>query len=130
MSNYEIVCLLPARNEAANLPEYFECVSRFADAVVALDDGSTDNTLEILARQPLVAKLLTNPRRDSYHGWDDAKNRNRLLEACCPLNPKWVLSLDADERIPADDAAAMLDFLRKDALPDAAYGFRVHRMIL
>ena len=51
------------------------------------------------------------------------------MEAAAELEPEWVLSLDADERIPADDARALREFVDTDALPGLAYGFRVHRMI-
>jgi glycosyltransferase involved in cell wall biosynthesis len=40
-----------------------------------------------------------------------------------------VLSLDADERIPADDAAALRGFVETDALPGLAYGMRCFRMV-
>jgi len=123
-----LVCLLPARNAAADLPGWFASVERFADAVIALDDGSTDETRAILASHPLVRILLTNPPRDSYAGWDDAANRNRLLAAAAELAPHWILSLDADERIPPDDAAALRRFLETEAIPGFAYGFRVFRM--
>ncbi|HVM11885.1 MAG TPA: glycosyltransferase, partial [Actinomycetota bacterium] len=73
--------------------------------------------------------LVTNPRREGYAGWDDGANRNRLLEAAAELDPEWVLELDADERIPADDAAALRRFVQDDAVPGFAYGFRVYRMI-
>jgi glycosyltransferase involved in cell wall biosynthesis len=125
----DLVVLLPARNAEADLPGYFDSVSRFADAVVALDDGSTDGTADLLASQPLVRIRLANPRRESYAGWDDAANRNRLLGAAEALAPRWILSLDADERITADDAEAMLEFLDSGALPGVAYGLQCHRMI-
>jgi UDP-N-acetylmuramyl pentapeptide synthase/glycosyltransferase involved in cell wall biosynthesis len=124
----KLVCLLPARNCAHDLPAYFESVARFADAIVALDDGSTDDTRALLEREPLVKVLLTNPRRESYRGWDDAGNRNRLLEAAGALNPDWTLSLDADERLDASDAAALLNFVEHDALPGYAYGMKVYSM--
>ena len=123
-----IVCLLPARNCAHDLTAYFESVARFADAVVALDDGSTDDTRAALEREPLVKVLLSNPRRESYQGWDDAANRNRLLEAAGELNPDWILSLDGDERLDASDAAALRDFVEHEALPGYAYDMRVYRM--
>jgi glycosyltransferase involved in cell wall biosynthesis len=123
-----LVCLLPVRNGEADLPGYFESVSRFADAIVALDDGSTDRTREILDASPLVKAVLANPRREDYAGWDDAANRNQLLAATAALEPQWLLSLDADERIPADDAAALRAFLATDALPGCVYGFKVYRM--
>ena len=128
MSRTPVVCLLPARNAAADLPGYFESAARFCDAVVALDDGSTDETRELLEGCPLVKVLLTNQRQKSYRDWDDAANRNRLLDAAAELNPEWIISIDADERIDPSDAAALRDFLRWDALPGYAYGFRVFRM--
>lgn len=124
-----LVCLLPARNCEADLPGYLESVGGFADAVVALDDGSTDRTGEILAGDPLVKVMLSNPRREGYAGWDDSGNRSRLLAAAADLHPRWILSLDADERIDADDAKALREFVERDALPGFAYGFRVFRMI-
>ncbi|MDH5699577.1 MAG: glycosyltransferase, partial [Nitrospirota bacterium] len=126
---YNLVCLLPARNCEGDLPGYFESVSRFADAVVALDDGSTDSTKQILKDNPLVKVLLSNPVRENYVGWDDAGNRNRLLAAVGPLRPKWIISLDADERLSPDDAQALVEFLRDGAIPGVAYGFQVYNMI-
>ena len=120
-----VVCLLPARNAAVDLPGYFESAARFCDAIVALDDGSTDETRELLEACPLVKILLTNPRREDYRDWDDAANRNRLLAAAAKLNPEWIISIDADERLDPSDAAALRDFLQHDALPGCAYGFRV-----
>ena len=124
-----LVCLLPARNCAADLPGYFDSVRQFADAVVALDDGSTDQTLAVLAGQPLVRSLLVNPVRHTYAGWDDAENRNRLLEAAAALEPDWVLSLDADERIDPGDARALRRFIDDEARDGFAYEMRVFRMV-
>jgi glycosyltransferase involved in cell wall biosynthesis len=44
MSANRVVCLLPVRNGEADLPGYLAAVAGVADAVVALDDGSTDRT--------------------------------------------------------------------------------------
>ncbi|MGH2684650.1 MAG: glycosyltransferase, partial [Actinomycetota bacterium] len=122
-----LVCLLPVRNGERDLPGYLESVERFADAIVALDDGSTDRTGEILEGHPLVEILLTNPPRSSSAGWDDAANRNELLEAAEQVDPDWVISLDVDERIEADDAEALRRFIARDALSMCAYGFRHFR---
>ena len=125
----QLVCLLPARNCETELRGYLDSVAPFVDAVVALDDGSTDGTAAVLDESPLVVELLRNPIRDSYVGWDDATNRQRLLDAAAQLDPRWVLFLDADERIDGDDFAALRAFLERDAAPGVAYGFRVHRML-
>src|SRR5437588_8735607 len=124
-----LVCLLPVRNGEPDLPGWFESVRPLADVVVALDDGSTDRTADLLEAEPLVEVLLRNPRREGHAGWDDAANRRALLDAAGRLRPLWVLYLDADERIPPDDAAALLAFLRSgESNPDRAYGFLVHRV--
>ena len=102
-----LTILLPVRNGAEDLPAYLESASRYADAIVALDDGSTDDTRLILAGHPLVKVLLEKPRRTTYFGWNDAANRNALLDAAGQLDPQWLLSLDADERIDARDGAAL-----------------------
>ncbi len=125
----KLVCLLPARNCEEDLPGYFESAARFADAVVALDDGSTDGTRGILASEPLVRVLLARSPRADYAGWDDGANRNLLLRAAADLEPEWIVSLDADERIAPDDAAALRRFVDRDAMPGFAYGFRVFRMV-
>src|SRR3954452_21693195 len=123
-----LVCLLPVRNGEADLPGYFASVACFADAVVALDDGSTDGTFQLLRAHPLVKVVLENPVRPTYAGWDDAANRNRLLEAAAQLEPAWIMSLDADERIAPDDAAVLRAFVETEAIPGLAYGFKVYRM--
>ena len=128
MPRPSVVCLLPARNEAENLPSFLDSAARVCEAVVALDDGSTDDTGDLLRESPLVADVLTNPRRETYHGWHDGHNRNRLLEAAARLNPEWIISLDADDRLDPEEAAALREFLATDAVPGCGYGFAYHRM--
>ena len=119
---------MPVRNGQDDLPDWLATVERFCDAVVALDDGSTDSTRALLEAHPLVRSLLSNPRRESYVGWDDAENRQRLIEEAALLNPRWLLFLDADERIDPDDAVALRAFLGAGPSEDHAYGFEVFRL--
>ena len=117
-----IACLLPARNAEAEIEGWLESATGFADAIVALDDGSTDRTAELLRAAPGVAKLLSNDERPGYGEWDDGANRRRLLAAAGDLEPDWIVFLDADERIDAEDARALREFLRSDAIAPCAYG--------
>lgn len=120
-----LVVLLPVRNGESLLPSWFACVERLADEVIALDDGSTDDTRRLLSEHPLVTTVLTNQERPGYAGWDDRENRSRLL---AEVNPgDWVLFLDADERFTADDTAVLRAFVEDGAQPGHAYGLRVHR---
>ncbi|MCC6790976.1 MAG: glycosyltransferase, partial [Thermomicrobiales bacterium] len=124
----KVVCLLPVRNGEVDLPGYLDSVRRVADTIIALDDGSTDATRELLARDPLVAEILTNPVRHGFGAWDDSANRNRLLAAVDQHHPDWIISLDADERIDEGDGRALRAFIETDALPGVAYGFRWYTM--
>jgi len=129
MGATNLVCLLPVRNGARYLPGYFESVARVADAVVALDDGSNDDTHDILSSESLVKVLITNPPRPNYEGWDDAMNRNRLLDAASNLEPRWIMSLDADERLDPSDSDAMTRFIEEGAVHGEGYLLQVYRMI-
>ena len=122
-----IVGLLPARNAEAYLPVWLAGAPRWCDAVVALDDGSTDGTRDLLAASPLVRTVLTNPPRPTAAGWDDGRNRQRLLDAAGSLIPDWIVQLDAVETLDPDDAEALRRFLWTDAVPGLAYGLRHYR---
>ena len=123
-----LACLLPVRNGEAELEGYLDSVRPFADAILALDDGSTDGTAEILERADGVEVVHTEPPRDSYAGWDDRRNRQILLDAARERGFDWVLYLDADERISPDDAVAVRSLIDVAADPEHAYGFRVFGM--
>lgn len=124
-----LFCLVPVRNGAAYLDAFLACMDRIDAQVIALDDGSTDDTRARLEAHPRVRRLLTNPQRPDFTGWDDAKNRARLLAACAEFPVRWVLWLDIDELLPVGDDARLLTFLDSTARPDRAYGLEVLRMI-
>jgi glycosyltransferase involved in cell wall biosynthesis len=124
-----LAVLTPVRNGADDVPDYLKSVERFADLVIALDDGSTDETRAMLEASPIVAETLTNPMRPSFAGWDDAANRQRLLDALAFFDDvEWVFFLDVDERLDEADAAALRRFIEQDAYAGFAYGFEVVRM--
>jgi glycosyltransferase involved in cell wall biosynthesis len=124
MTGRLLVCMLPVRNGADYLDRWLENVASFADEVVALDDGSTDDTYDILRSSSLVTNVLRNPRRETFHGWNDGENRRRLLEAAGALEPQFMLSLDADETVFEPDTARLRSFLEHDALAASAFSLR------
>lgn len=85
------------RNEAANLRACLASVP-FADEIVVLDSGSTDDTVAI-ARE-CGARVV---RSDGWPGFGPQKNRALAL-----AQGDWVLSLDADERVTPQLAAQLL----------------------
>lgn len=81
--------ILITKNEADNLQACLDSV-RFADEWIIVDSGSTDGTVSI-ARAAGASVIETA----DWPGFGPQKNR--ALDAA---QGEWVLSLDADERIP------------------------------
>ncbi|WJF91639.1 glycosyltransferase family 2 protein [Paraburkholderia bonniea] len=87
---------LITRNASVRLAECLQSVA-FADEIVVLDSGSTDTTVDIARAHG--ARVLQLP------GWPGfGPQKNRALDA---LDTTWVLSLDADEIVSAELAAAI-----------------------
>jgi len=93
----KIACVIQVRNEARYLEGCLAHLRGYVDGVVALDDGSTDETGAILSREPGWLDCIANaPETD--HVWRERENRQRLLERARDLGFEWVLCCDADER--------------------------------
>lgn len=95
------VCII-TRNEAANIVSCLRSVS-FADEIVVLDSGSTDDTVALA--QAEGARVEVSP---DWPGFGTQKNR--ALEMA---QGEWILSLDADERVTPELAAEIQSALRE-----------------
>lgn len=93
----QILC----RNEADVIVESVDAVMQWVDALVVLDGASDDGTLELLRSLTenwarLKKTILVRSRPDTSEVFHD-HYRNELLELSAPLEPDWILSVDADE---------------------------------
>lgn len=77
-----------AKNEAANLEACLASVL-WADEIVVIDSGSTDQTVDIARR--MGARVIETP---DWPGFGRQKNRSLDATRC-----DWVLTIDADERV-------------------------------
>ena len=106
------VCMI-VKNEEACLSQCLKSIQTIADEIIVVDTGSTDRTLEIA--QKLGARIISS----KWEG-DFSKARNISLQAAaCP----WILWLDADDIVMAQDAAKIKEL--KDEVPEKAYAVRV-----
>jgi glycosyltransferase involved in cell wall biosynthesis len=129
MSQPLLYLLLPVKDGADYLAPYLQSAANFADGVIALDDGSTDGTVEMLRDNPLVKALQSHAPRIGFAEWNDSQNRNELLVLAEPFHPKWAMFLDCDERFDAEEGLRLRHFLETEVVTGLAYGFRVFRMI-
>ena len=98
-------------NEELNIKDCIESIHEIADEVIILDSFSTDRTIEI-AGQFNKVKIFTN----EFKGHIEQKNR--AIQLC---NGKWILSLDADERISPELKNEILIVLNKKDIEFQGY---------
>jgi GT2 family glycosyltransferase/tetratricopeptide (TPR) repeat protein len=83
------------------LGESLDATARFADAIVVLDDGSSDGTRALCEQHPAV----TSYEHQSLP-FDERRDRNRVLAMAGELDPDWIISIDGDEVFEMDRARA------------------------
>lgn len=94
MSIFAIMCV---KNEEYHLPGFLNSIEKYVDGIVALDDGSTDNTLTILKNHPKTKYVIELPYHSSCD-WNEKSNRILVLNKAKELGADWVLCCDPDER--------------------------------
>jgi glycosyltransferase involved in cell wall biosynthesis len=101
-----LIALTRVRNEALLLPDTLDYLARHVDAIVAYDDASSDDTVEILRRHPKVALIVANAAWEedvAARKLAEGRHRGLLLDmARAELPHDWMLCFDPDERITGD----------------------------
>lgn len=111
MAKLSVITL--ALNEEHNIADCLESV-RWADEIIVVDSGSTDNTVAIATRYtPIVLQV-------EWQGYGATKNL-----AMQKASGDWILWLDADERVPPTLAAEIREILQKD--DTNTHGYEVAR---
>ncbi|HEX3997348.1 MAG TPA: glycosyltransferase family 2 protein [Pirellulales bacterium] len=111
----KLTVLIPAKNERMNIRPCIESARAIADEILVADSGSTDGTLDIVARIG-GCRLIQRELID----FSDFKNW-AIPQALHP----WVLVLDADERIAAGLASEIRGVLARE--PQELDGYWIGR---
>ena len=112
-NKHTLSVILITKNEETNVAACLNSV-RFADQIIVVDSGSTDNTLA-MARLA-GAHVVQTP---DWPGFGAQKNRALALATC-----DWVLSIDADERISAE----LADQIQSAMLSQQTAAFQIPRL--
>lgn len=110
----DAVAVVPAHNESAHVAGVVRGAARHLDAVMVIDDGSTDDT----------ARLATEAGADVHSLSPNRGKGGALLyglEKACASGARVVVTLDADGEHDPDDIPALVAAL-EDA--DVALGYR------
>ncbi len=109
-----LTVILPVRNERLNIGPCIESVQRIADEILVADSLSTDNTLDIASQYEKVRII-----EREYITSGDFKNW-----AIPQATHRWVLIIDADERVTLDLANEIQLELSRGPMFD---GYRIFR---
>jgi glycosyltransferase involved in cell wall biosynthesis len=119
-----ILALLAVRDDVDYLPGCLESVGPQVDGIVALDDGSTDGSAELLASSPEVVELIRIP--PDRPTWDEAGNHRRLVEAALRAGGDWAVCVDADERVEREFRVRLERVIARGR----PFGFRAYQVRL
>ncbi len=113
MKETEISVVIICKDAAATIEKTLQSAFAVTTDVVVVDSGSTDGTIEMIAKTP--ARLITI----KWKGYGDAKNNGNKL-----ASHNWILSLDADECIDVQLAGS----LKNADLSDKTTVFTMQRL--
>lgn len=106
-------------NAAGGIEDFLDSTLPHLDSAVIVDTGSTDNTREILAGYAGPKVVVSHTK---FHGFANARNKSLKL-ARKRFGTRYALTLDADERIKAQDFAELEMLMQK--VFAVAYDFKL-----
>ncbi len=98
-----LTVIIITKNEESNIRRCLESV-RFADEIILVDSGSTDNTIAI------AQEYTENIYQTDWQGYGIQKQR-----ALSVATGKWVLNLDADESVSNELREEILERISDDS---------------
>ena len=92
----KVIALLPFKNEEWCLPSYLHNTTKIVDEIIAIDDGSSDNSVKIL--EDAGAKVYSSKKLIRFNsGWSEGSIRAELLKLGRDAGGTHFVCLDADE---------------------------------
>lgn len=117
--SYHRVLLVPIYNEQERITRFLQNNAKYFDAVILLDDESTDATYDLAQHEKIILKV-----KKSRMEFNDLENRNILLNIVSFFKTKWIAFIDADELL--DDRYADMAILDQSEKIDSVLLHLVH----
>jgi len=119
LNNSEVCILIPAFNESLKINNVLKEINEFDVSTLVVDDGSTDNTVEICKQKQNIILI---EHKDNL-GYEEALNtgHNYLSKK----NFKYIVTLDADDQLSVNDVLRFVKLANEEGL-DLVVGHRSH----
>ncbi|CAM2010071.1 glycosyltransferase [Acanthopleuribacter pedis] len=93
----KLVAAYRVKNARDTIVASLDATAAFADAIVILDDGSTDGCSDLMRNHPAVTRY-------EYQDlpFDERRDRNHILAMAGELDPDWIITVDSDEVFEMD----------------------------
>jgi glycosyltransferase involved in cell wall biosynthesis len=105
---YRVCVIIPTYNNAATLQKVIQDVSVYTSNIIVVNDGSSDNTPDILSQFPSVHLITYQP--NAGKGWALRQG----FDAAVKLNYQYAISIDSDGQHFAYDLPAFINQLMVD----------------
>lgn len=112
-NTYKLSVVMIVKNEAHNLALSLPAVAEFADEIIILDSGSTDNSQQIA--ESFGAKWFVNTN------WQGFGKQRQIAQSYA--TGEWILALDADEVVTIALKNSILQTI-KNPPADTVYGIK------
>lgn len=109
--------IIPTYNRAHTIARAIDSLltqTRPPDEIIVVDDGSNDNTLEVLERYAGKISVIVSPRNEGQPA-----ARNRALDVA---TGDFIAFLDSDDTLPTDSIERRLNALHQNPDYDVVYG--------
>jgi glycosyltransferase involved in cell wall biosynthesis len=113
----KLVLMLRIKDGMFFLKDWLDRYEPLVDEIVALDNGSTDGTLEMLQKHPKVVEVLQTV------GYNEGRDKNMLYQHMRLRKPDWCMWLDVDEIFEPELTREVLDKMMAASHIDR-YAFR------
>ena len=115
-----VVGLCVVKNEQDIIESFVRHNLRFLDSLLVLDNGSADNTWEILKELTKEFRGLVLGQDDEFAHTQSARTTRMFRSAQLTYNPDYIMPLDADEFIGVAERSAFWAILQQ--IPHGGYG--------
>lgn len=104
----KVCVIIPTYNNAATLAGVIEDVARFSGHIIVVNDGSTDNTPEIISKYPYVQQI--GYKKNTGKGWALRK----AFKYASEKGYEYAVSIDSDGQHFAKDLPAFFSKVKEE----------------